>query len=208
MFTTLRSIAWLVMAFFAIVLFAITAEYLSLRTDINFLLEKQDLIGDVVWMPTFYLHVVSGMLVILIGPFQFIKKLRKMNIDLHRFLGKIYAYGILAVAAPTGLIMAFYAEGGFWSSVAFTIMSGLWILTTLLAILKIKNGDIVGHQKWMIRSYALSFAAVTLRLLVPLFSEFYMDKNLIIISTAWLSWMLNLLVAEGIILATFKTNKV
>ena len=58
------------------------------------------------------------------------------------------------------------------------------------------------------RSYALSFAAVTLRLLVPLFSLFILDnEDLITVSTAWLSWMLNLLVAEGMIFAIQQKHK-
>ena len=71
-----------------------------------------------------------------------------------------------------------------------------------MAVIKIKQRKIEEHKMWMMRSYALSFAAVTLRLLVPLFSLFILDnEDLITVSTAWLSWMLNLLVAEGMIIA-------
>jgi len=190
------------MATLAAFLFAITIEYLSFRSDVNFLLEKQDIVFDPLWRPTFYFHVISGMLVILLGPFQFLKNWRNKHLSLHRFSGKIYVFGVLFIAAPTGLIMAFYAEGGIWSSVAFTIMSVLWFGTTLMALIRIKQHNIEGHKIWMMRSYALSFAAVTLRVLVPLFSVYIIDnKDLITVSTAWLSWMLNLLVAEGMILA-------
>lgn len=202
---TVKHISWFCMAFLAAFLFAITIEYLSFKSDVNFLLEKQDIVFDSIWRPTFYFHVVSGMLVILIGPFQFLKRLREKQLSLHRFSGKIYVYGVLCIAAPTGLIMAFYAEGGIWSTVAFTIMSLLWFITTLMAIIKIKQHDIEGHKIWMMRSYALSFAAVTLRVLVPWFSLFiYDNKDLITVSTAWLSWMLNLIVAEGMIIALQK----
>lgn len=199
---TIKNILWFCIAASAAFLFAITIEYLSFKSDVNFLLEKQDIVFDPIWRPTFYFHVISGMLVILIGPFQFLKKFRQKQLSLHRFSGKIYVYGVLCIAAPTGLIMAFYAEGGIWSTVAFTVMSLLWFITTLMAIIKIKQRDIEGHKIWMMRSYALSFAAVTLRILVPLFSLYiYDNKDLITVSTAWLSWMLNLLIAEGMILA-------
>ena len=199
---TVKHILWFCMATLAAFLFAITIEYLSFRSDVNFLLEKQDIVFDPLWRPTFYFHVISGMLVILLGPFQFLKNWRNKHLSLHRFSGKIYVFGVLFIAAPTGLIMAFYAEGGIWSSVAFTIMSVLWFGTTLMALIRIKQHNIEGHKIWMMRSYALSFAAVTLRVLVPLFSVYIIDnKDLITVSTAWLSWMLNLLVAEGMILA-------
>ncbi|OIQ27859.1 MAG: hypothetical protein BM555_05920, partial [Crocinitomix sp. MedPE-SWsnd] len=56
-----KNIAWLTMTFFAILLFYITAQYLSFKPDINFLLVKGDLIFDPIWRPTFYIHVISGM---------------------------------------------------------------------------------------------------------------------------------------------------
>jgi hypothetical protein len=199
---------WLLMAMLAMILFVITASYLSFKSDVNFLLVKQDIVNDSIWRPTFYIHVISGMLVILVGPFQFLKSFRNKYLNWHKLGGKIYAYSILLLAAPTGLIMAFYAEGGLWSTVAFSIMSILWFVTTLMAVIKIKQRKIEEHKMWMMRSYALSFAAVTLRLLVPLFSLFILDnEDLITVSTAWLSWMLNLLVAEGMILAIQQKHK-
>ncbi|MBK9592733.1 MAG: DUF2306 domain-containing protein [Crocinitomicaceae bacterium] len=199
---------WLLMAMLAMILFVITASYLSFKSDVNFLLVKQDIVNDPIWRPTFYIHVISGMLVILVGPFQFLKSFRAKFLNWHKLGGKIYAYSILLLAAPTGLIMAFYAQGGLWSTVAFSIMSILWFVTTLMAVIKIKQRKIEEHKMWMMRSYALSFAAVTLRLLVPLFSLFILDnEDLITVSTAWLSWMLNLLVAEGMIFAIQQKHK-
>ncbi|MEZ4921775.1 MAG: DUF2306 domain-containing protein [Crocinitomicaceae bacterium] len=204
----IKYISWMIMTLFAAFLFAITAEYLSFRSDINFLQVKQDVVFDTVWRPTFYLHVISGMLIILIGPFQFLKKFRNKNLELHRKLGKIYAYGILMVGAPTGLIMAFYAEGGIPSTISFIIMSLLWFITTLMAVITVVKKDIISHQKWMYRSYALSFAAVTLRLLVPLMSWYTeLSYDFIVVSTAWLSWIINLFVVELLIFYVFKPKK-
>ena len=214
---TLRYISWALMMVLAAFLAFITAKYLSFETDINFLLVKGDLIFDPIWRPTFYLHVVSGILVILIGPLQLLKAFRKISWKLHKILGRVYAYGILLVGAPTGLIMAFYAEGGYWSSVSFIIMSTLWFYTTLMAVLTVRRKEIIEHQKWMYRSYALSFAAVTLRLLMPLISLSALYPLLgstpekaeyaIIVLTAWLSWIINLTIAELIIAKRFKKKK-
>jgi uncharacterized membrane protein len=214
---TLKHIPWLIMTIFATILFVITAKYLSFRPDINFLLVKQDIVYDAIWRPTFYLHVISGMLVIILGPFQFLKKFRNKYLNLHRKLGKAYVYAVLLVAAPTGFIMAFYAEGGYWSTVSFIIMSLLWFITTLMAVIAVRKKDIVEHKKWMYRSYALSFAAVTLRLLVPLMSLPFISKYLgaggdertyiIIVSTAWLSWIINLVFVELLIVKSFRQKK-
>ncbi len=196
MTTGIKWLGWTVMFFFALVLFYTTAEYLSLRTDINFLLVKEEEISNALWMTSFYIHIISAMVVLVVGPLQFIKKIRVKSLPLHRRLGKMYVYGILLLAAPSGLIMAFYAEGGIWSTVGFLLMSLLWFGTTIMAVRMAMQRKIAEHQKWMYRSYALTFAAVTLRVLVALFSEFTYDDQFIIVSTAWLSWLLNLAVVE------------
>ena len=204
MATALKSVGWLAMFFFACVLFYTTAEYLSLRTDINFLLVKDEEISNVLWMGSFYVHITSAMVVLVVGPIQFIKNLRNKNIRLHRTLGKIYVWGVLFFAAPSGLIMAFYAEGGFWSTIGFGLMSLLWFFATFMAVKMAIAKKITEHQKWMYRSYALTFAAVTLRLLIPWFSTFIYNDQFITVSTAWLSWIINLMVVEVIIFLTLR----
>ena len=199
---TIKDYMWIVMAGFAMVLSFWTLEYLSFRPDFNFLSKKQDIVYDPLWRPTFYVHIISGLVVLFIGPLQFLKKFRNKYLHWHRWLGKVYVFGILVFAAPTGLIMSFYAEGGMQSTIPFAIMSILWFGTTLMALIRIKQRDLEAHRVWMIRSFALTFAAVTLRFLVPVFSEFiHNNEDLITMSTAWLSWLLNLLVAEGMIIA-------
>ena len=77
-----------------------------------------------------------------------------------------------------------------------------------MAIIKVKNKDIIAHKKWMYRSYALSFAAVTLRILVPLMSiTNQFDYDFIVVSTAWLSWIINLFVVELILYFSFSFRK-
>ncbi len=39
-----------------------------------------------------------------------------------------------------------------------------WLYTGAQAYLSIRRRDVVAHRRWMIRNYALTFAAVTLRL--------------------------------------------
>jgi len=56
------------------------------------------------------------------------------------------------------------------------------------------------HRRFMIRSYALTLSALTLRLWKPVFVTFTnLDTNTIYQVDAWLGFGLNLLVAEWII---------
>lgn len=158
-------------------------------------------------MTSFYIHVGTGILVMLIGPFQFLKWLRNKYLEVHRIIGRIYVFTILGFAAPTGLIMAFYAEGGLWSTIGFSLMSITWFLTTYLAVVAAKNKKIRSHEKWMYRSYAMSFSAVTLRLLVPAMSipNFGFSDHFVVVSTAWISWLINLIIIELYLKIKFKS---
>jgi uncharacterized membrane protein len=174
--------------------------YWNFRPDVNFLLTKQDLVGDPIWRSAFYIHIFGGMLAIILGPVQFVKYVRRKNLNLHRVLGKTYVTAILFIAAPTGLYMAFYANGGFYASIGFILMSSLWLYTTFMAVHTIRKSLIREHIKWMVRSYAMTFAAVTLRLWVPFLSlVIEMEHLKVVVITAWISWLFNLVAAECII---------
>jgi uncharacterized membrane protein len=193
-------IPFMVMTGFAVLLFAITFMYWNFRPDVNFLLTKQDLVGNPVWRTAFYIHIFGGMLAIILGPVQFVKYIRRKSSDLHRALGKTYVAAILFIAAPTGLYMAFYANGGLFASLGFILMSMLWFYTTFMAVNTIRKKKVQEHIKWMVRSYAVTFAAVTLRLWVPFLSlVIEMEHLKVIIVTAWISWLFNLIAAEFII---------
>jgi len=193
-------LGWGAMTAASIFLFAITSLYFSFRSDFNFLLVKQDVVFNVFWRTAFYVHITGGMVALIIAPFQFLKPLRRNRMTLHRNLGKAYIGSILFVAGPSGLFMAFYAEGSWFSKMGFLIMSLLWIWTTFRAYETVRNRDIAGHIRWITRSVALTMAAVTLRFYVPIASAgLHWDHAFVVESSAWVSWIPNLLVAEILI---------
>jgi uncharacterized membrane protein len=199
-FTYIAKLPFALMTFLSFLLFATTMVYWNFKPDVNFLLTKQDLVYNPVWRTAFYIHIFGGMLAIGLGPLQFIYSLRKRFLELHRVIGKLYVTSILCIAAPTGLYMAFYANGGILATFGFILMSVLWFYTTFMGIHSIRKKQIEEHKHWMIRSYAVTFSAVTLRLWVPVLSLYLNIEHLtIVILTAWISWLINLLVAECII---------
>jgi uncharacterized membrane protein len=194
---------WLIITAFSIFLFSITTLYFYYwyDADYNFLAKKQDVVFSPFWRTAFYIHITGGMLALLVGPFQFIKKLRNKFLKWHRTSGKVYLASILFMAGPSGLFMAFYAEGGIVAVIGFMIMAILWMYTTYMAYETIRKKKVEAHKKWMTRSFALTFAAVTLRLYVPIASRvFHIPDFTVEASSAWVSWLPNLLVAELILL--------
>jgi uncharacterized membrane protein len=181
----------------ALLLGSIAVMYFSFRPDINFLRVKQAFVNDTLWRTSFYVHISGGILAIVAGPLQFLKWIRKRNVKVHRTIGKVYVVAILVIGAPAGFYMALFANGGPWASTGFAVMAMLWFYTTWTAYRFIRVHDLREHRRWMIRSYALTFSAVTLRLWVPLCSIWlHMNHDSIIVLSAWTSWGINLVLAE------------
>ncbi|MGE0590697.1 MAG: DUF2306 domain-containing protein [Cyclobacteriaceae bacterium] len=124
------------------------------------------------------------------------KKLRAKKLNLHRTLGKIYLISI-SLSGVAGFYLALFANGGLISSFGFGGLAIGWLVTSTLAYQAIKQKDVYNHECWMIRSYALCFAAVTLRIWLPLSqSVFHLDFIEAYRVIAWLCWVPNLLFAE------------
>lgn len=199
---------WLIITILSLFLVYITLPYWSFRPDIHFLLAKPNLVHYMPWRTVFYIHIAGGTAALLAVPLQLIPQLRNKNIRLHKILGKVYGYAILAVAAPTGLYMAFFAEGGLVSSIGFILMSFGWWITTFIAIQHAIKGNIARHRAWMYRSIAFTLAAVTLRLQVPLFSHYLdMDHQFVVVLTAYTSWIMNLILVEALLLTYYFSPK-
>lgn len=112
------------------------------------------------------------------------------------------------MSALCGIYIGYYATGGMIPAVGFISLGIIWFYTTLKAFLEIKEGRIWEHEKMMIYSYAACFAAVTLRLLLPLLIVIFNDFITAYQMVAWLCWVPNLMVAYFIILKKSKNKMI
>jgi uncharacterized membrane protein len=145
-------------------------------------------------------HIIASMLAILIGPFQFLPRLRTGRLlKIHRWLGRIYLVSVL-FGGLGGLYMSQFGYGGLITEVGFATLAILWLYSGYRAYRQIRNKDIEGHRQWMIRNYALTLAGTLLRVWVPIFVVgMSIDFLPAYRAIAWLCWIPNLLVAEWII---------
>ena len=187
----------LVLSFFSFLMIRITLPYFAFDDHTGFLRIKQWIIHNAVWKVSFYVHVITSSLCLLAGFTQFSDKLRKKFPAIHRFNGWIYIVVILLLSGPSGFVMALYANGGLLSQTAFTTLSVLWMYFTFQAFYFARAGNFSEHRKFMIRSYALTLSAITLRawkfLIVLAFRPHPMEAYMLV---AWLGWIPNLVFAE------------
>jgi uncharacterized membrane protein len=142
-----------------------------------------------------YAHMLGGAVALALGPFQLNARLRARRIALHRILGRLYVAAVLA-GGVGGIAIAPHAQGGLVAHVGFGMLGVLWLITALAATWTIRRGQRAAHRRWMIRCYALTFAAVTLRIYVPLSLANGLEFAVAYQAIAWLAWVPNLIVAE------------
>lgn len=199
------STGYIFLSVFAIFIGLYPLRFIGLPYEDGLLGSKSpQLLESFLYLPAFYTHIFLGGLALLAGFSQFLPKLRRKYLGLHRVLGKIYVISVL-LSGIAGLGIAYFATGGMITATGFAGLALFWLYTTIIAYVAIRKKEINNHQRWMIRSYALCFAAVSLRIYLPLFiggfgMEFLEAYKII----AWLCWVPNLLIAEFFIVRKLK----
>lgn len=179
-------------------------------TDIDFLLFKKEEVEISHWLVAFYIHISVSVVALATGLTQFSRSLLQTYPKVHRLSGKIYVFGVLFLAAPTGLLMGFYGEGGIVAQIGFIFQAFAWWWLTYKGYTSIRTGDAQTHFKYILCSYAVAMSAITLRLMTYVLarykdyynldceagniSQFFCHPNYYIF-VAWVSWIFNWLLA-------------
>ena len=198
----LKNLPWIPFAFFAIAigLYPLVYYFVDMHGKGLFAGKTKELLENVIWHTAFYIHITFGGIALLVGWTQFSKNLRNRYLNTHRMIGKIYVPAVM-LSSIAGFYIALFATGGTVCTLGFGTLAVLWFYTILKAYTSILKRDIKQHENWMIRNYALTFAAVTLRIYMPLlqFGIFHGDFLPGYRIVSWLSWVPNLIIAEIII---------
>lgn len=145
-------------------------------------------------------HAVLASIALLLGPWQFVPGLRGRRPALHRAFGRIYVAAVL-FSWIASIPIAQNAQTGMLASIGFLTLGAVWIYTTGAGILHAVRCRIDLHRRWMVRSFALTASAVTLRILLGTGEALELPFEDIYPAIAWLCWVPNLIAAELILLA-------
>lgn len=143
-------------------------------------------------------HLPVGAVALAAGAFQFNARLRTRRVDVHRLLGKIYLGAVLVSGASAGYL-ALHSAGGVTTQWGFGLMAVVWVGAAALAFVRIRTGDVDGHEAWMMRSYAVCLGAVTLRVYLGTSAAMGIPFDQAYPVISWLCWVPNLLVVEGML---------
>jgi uncharacterized membrane protein len=192
-----KALALTIMLLFALAFVAKYVFYYYLHySEAGFTAEEPHFWRERGWV---LLHITSGMTALLIGPWQFSRRIRQRYLLLHRISGRIYLIAIVLGALAAFRLAAATPFGRAWSF-GLAMLATAWLTTSAMAYYAVRMRQIQIHREWMVRSYVVTFAFVTFRA----FNDFRpmstwlpdADRANVII---WACWALPLLFTEVVL---------
>ena len=146
-------------------------------------------------------HIFPGFLFMLLGPLQFVRRIRSQHLRFHRWSGRVFvSLGI--VIGVSALAMSYKTSiGGANETAATTLFAIVFLFDLVKAFVHIRRREIARHREWMIRAYAIGLAVASIR---PIVGVFFATSPLTHLTpreffgTAfWLGFTLHLIAAEA-----------
>jgi uncharacterized membrane protein len=145
-------------------------------------------------------HILGGSVAILSGLVQLWLGLTGRIGALHRALGKVYVSAIVVASCGAIYLAVTIPSTNFAYGAGLFFLAMAWIITTGMAVISIRNRALEQHREWMIRSYIVTFAFVTFRLVEKYLLKMHLAPDAEIDSLmAFASWAVPLLLAEPFI---------
>jgi uncharacterized membrane protein len=144
-------------------------------------------------------HIFASATALLLGPVQFSSRVRVRWPGLHRVVGRVYLGLAVPIGGLAGLYLSGFAFGGITTTLGFGLLAVVWLYTALRGYVTARARDFAAHSRWMVRNYSLTFAAVTLRLYLPVSQVLEVPFDLSYQLISWLCWVPNLMIGECLI---------
>lgn len=183
-------IGWTLVAILCLGIAAYSSKYL-----LNPPQTPEQALGNPLGVPWLLIHIAGAATALVVGSFQFLPALRRGARPPHRWTGRLYVAGCL-VGGTAGLVLAPGSFAGPIATIGFGSLAILWIAFNILGWRAAVQGRIPEHRRWMIRSWALTLGAVTLRIYLPLVEVFDLPFLPWYRAISFLAWVPNLMVAE------------
>lgn len=145
-----------------------------------------------------YTHIFSAVIALLLGPVQLLPAVRRRFPKFHRVCGRLYLGVGVLIGGTAGLYMSAFAFGGPVAKAGFAGLAVSWLYTGWRAFQTIRQGRVDEHRRWVLRNFALTFAAVMLRLYLPLSGVAGIAFGQAYPFIAWLCWVPNLVFVERV----------
>ncbi|CAH1223028.1 hypothetical protein PAECIP111891_05438 [Paenibacillus allorhizoplanae] len=173
MSTSKKAYLFMLLITFLFIVYVLYANFVHDPQATAFLGHKEALkraLHTEVWLKVMNVHVIFACMAMLSGAANFSTVILKKYRKFHRMNGYFYLISVVIVDVTSGY-MAPYATGGKASSMGFNLMNIVWLVMTIVAIVKIKKKQVNPHRKWMTRSYAFVFTNLTIHTITALLHD-------------------------------------
>ena len=145
-------------------------------------------------------HIFGGVTAALAGLVQLWLGLTGRTGALHRGLGRVYVAAV-AIGSVAAFYLALTIDPRYFAYAAGLFgLACAWLVTTSMALYSIRQRALDQHREWMIRSYVVTFAFVTFRLVEKLLLPWNIAPQMELDTfLAFACWSVPLLFAEPLI---------
>lgn len=115
------------------------------------------------------IHIFPGLLFMVLGALQFVRRMRNRWPGLHRWMGRVTIIAGLIIGSTSLAMSQQMAIGGVSETAATMLFATLFLFCLIKAFLSIRRGRVAQHREWMIRAFAIGLAVATIRPIVGVF---------------------------------------
>jgi len=153
------------------------------------------ILANIFVTPWLNIHITGAATALLLGPLNFVDLIRRSSPAIHRWSGRIYILSCF-LGATGGAVIAFGTFAGPIAVAGFVLLDACWITANVQGWRSARQHQWQAHRAWMIRSYAMTFGAVNLRVYLQIAMAFHLPFLQSYRLITFLAWMPNLLLAE------------
>lgn len=143
----------------------------------------------------FVMHTTASAIALMVGAVQFLAALRRRWPMVHRWAGRCYV-ACCAAGAFSAFWIAPDVESGPVATAGFSVLAFAWIGVTVVAWRHAVARRVDCHRRWMLRSFALTAAAISLRIQLLVFEALGFDYDQTSALLSFSCWLPNVVLAE------------
>mgnify|MGYP000559905449 FL=1 len=114
-------------------------------------------------------HVVPGLLYLILAPLQFLSSIRRKFPTFHRWSGRFLVVFSLTLGIAAMLIGLFFPYSGLPEQIVIAFFGIFFVMSASIGFIRARQKDFKAHREWMLRSFSIGLAIVTMRLIfVPI----------------------------------------
>ncbi len=184
-----------------LIMLGITALFFIYNGVLQYFVWSEETYGPYYWpyRVPLLIHIAGGFVALLAGLFQLWTGLSRSYMKVHPITGRIYLFGVGVGALGAFVLSVTSAVFGPTFGVGLFCMALAWVSITSMAVYCIRKRNVRLHQQWMTRSYIVTFAFVTFRIVtdyVPYEAWWGLTRPEISNAIIWAVWVVPLIAYE------------